>query len=100
MPFRLSYAVTALTILLGACGSSNEDHTQSKRAQLGADETDASLCARFCERLPDTCEAAVVELKGADCNQSCLTPDSSTDFRRCMANASTCDELRVCKATH
>lgn len=100
----LSSGLCALVVLLTACGGADHDESATGTGSSPAtatSDTDAELCADYCARLPTTCPAAADEMKGADCKTACLgAPDSSTPFRHCIAQATSCAELKICKATH
>lgn len=88
----LSFHFATLVLALVAPSCTSDDDTP---------ETDSALRASMCERLPTTCPAAFEELTGADCQATCVSAtDSTTEFRRCNANASSCEDLAACKNTH
>jgi hypothetical protein len=55
-------------------------------------------CSTYCANLPTVCPAALAELKGRNCETTCVdAKDSSLEFKQCLANARSCEELAACK---
>lgn len=77
-----------------ACGSS-DDATESAN-ETTRPETDTSLCSQVCEKLPTTCPRYLADM-GGDCQSACMTEDSSTEFRRCLAASKSCEDMTACK---
>lgn len=104
-PLRLSLraSLVACLALAGSslgCASDADDPGERADGASTSTEDDAALCRRFCEGVDQVCPAAAAQFERTSCVDACLGPDATTAFRRCQADATSCDALAACKGAY
>ena len=89
-------ALSMLGVAVG-CGSDDEESTDSR--------TDEQACQEFCSEVNVFCPTFAGETPGLPdqvaCTNGCVAElDSSTAYRRCVADQTNCDGYAACKQKH